>query len=277
MTNNTVPTFYSGDIIIDGIPEKSDKAIRVMSYNLRYCDDKAGSVKDRSEITVAIINQYLPDSVGVQDATGEWMKILTANLERYAFVGENRDEDEGSEHNTVFYLRDKYELLDSGTIWLSDTPEVKYTKYEQSNCTRIATWVTLKSRETGSIHTHINTHLDHMSDSARIMQTKVLKKKIDELQRSGAVICTGDFNSEPISETYRSMLQTVKDAKHLAERSDEGITFHNYGEIRDDAAGPIDYVFVTDTVRAEEYKIIRNKVNGMYPSDHYPIMADLIL
>ncbi len=152
-----------GEIIIDGIPQKTNDATRVMSFNLRYCDDEEGSVKNRSVISKAIIEQYSPDSVGVQEATGEWMDILTSGLENYAYVGEHRDKDVNSEYSAVFYLKSKFKLLDSGTIWLSDTPEEKYTKYEESICTRIATWVVLENKETGVNYAHINTHLDHIS------------------------------------------------------------------------------------------------------------------
>ena len=140
-----------GEIIIDGIPQKTNDATRVMSFNLRYCDDEEGSVKNRSVISKAIIEQYSPDSVGVQEATGEWMDILSSGLENYAYVGERRDEDANSEYSAVFYLKSKFNLLDSGTIWLSDTPEEKYTKYEESVCTRIATWAVLENKETGVV------------------------------------------------------------------------------------------------------------------------------
>lgn len=264
-----------GEIVIDGIPEKSETATRIMSFNLRYCDDKKGSVKNRSQISAAIIKQYAPDSLGVQEATGEWMRILSDALEGYAFVGEHRDKSAESEHSAVFYLKDKYRLLDSGTIWLSDTPEIRYTKYEDSNCTRIATWATLENIITGKVYSHINTHLDHISDRARVLQSEVLKAKISELEGKGNVVCTGDFNTEPTGKAYTEMLESLKDAKAVAVKSEDGITFHNYGEVKEGSAGPIDYIFVSEGISVDTYKIIRNTANGMYPSDHYPVAADM--
>ena len=274
-----VSTVDFGEIVIDGIPEKTDKAVRIMSFNVRCRDDKDGSVKNRSKIVSAIIEQYAPDSVGVQEATGEWMKILGENLgEKYAYVGEHRDKKASSEYSAVFYLKDKFNLLDSGTIWLSDTPEEKYTKYEQSACTRIATWATLENKETGEVYTQINTHLDHISDTARNMQTDVLKNKIAEIEKSGHyVFCTGDFNAEPTSEVYAKMIELANDTKAVAENSDDGITFHDYGKIPEGAAGPIDFIFAPKDAKVETYKIIRNTAKDMYPSDHYPIIADIIL
>ena len=266
-----------GEIIIDGIPERADNAARVMSFNVRCRDDKDGSVKNRSQIVSAIINQYAPDSVGVQEATGEWMGILSEKLVDYTYVGEHRDEDENSEYSAIFYRKDKFNLLDSGTIWLCDTPEEKYTKYEESACTRIATWAVLENKETGKVYTHINTHLDHISDTSRTLQTDALKKKIAELEKQGnPVFCTGDFNAEPTSEVYTKMLEVKKDAKTVAKNSDSGITFHDYGKVEEGSCGPIDYIFVPESVKVETFKIIRNTAKNMYPSDHYPIVADIV-
>ena len=265
-----------GEIVIDGIPEKADDAARVMSFNVRCADDKEGSVKNRSKIVTAIIEQYLPDSVGVQEATGRWMRILSENLEAYVAIGEHRDEDAESEYSAIFYLKDKFNLLDSGTIWLSDTPEVKYTKYEESGCTRIATWVVLENKETGEVFAHINTHLDHMSDNARVMQVKVLSGKIAELKQAGyPIVCTGDFNAQPTTTVYATVMETLVDSKDIATNSDEGITAHGYGKHEDYSAGPIDYVFVSENVEVDTYKIIRNTAKNMYPSDHYPVVADV--
>ncbi len=267
-----------GEIIIDGIPEKSDCATRIMSFNLRCGDDEEGSINNRSQIVTAIVKQYTPDSLGVQEATGKWMGILSVNLKDYACVGEHRDKEPDSEYSAIFYLKDKFTLLDSGTIWLSDKPEEKYTKYEESACTRIATWAALEDENTGVKYAHINTHLDHISDNSRILQAGVLSNKINELEKAGfSVVCTGDFNAEPTSETYTEMLKSVKDAKTIAEKNDDGITYHNYGQVEEGSTGPIDYAFVTEGIKVETYRIIRNTVMNMYPSDHYPIIVDVII
>ena len=265
-----------GEIVIDGIPQKSEEASRVISFNVRCCDDKEGSIKNRSQIVSAIINQYAPDSVGVQEATGRWMEILSESLGAYTYVGEHRDEDADSEYSAIFYLKDKFNLLDSGTIWLSDTPEVKYTKYEESGCTRIATWVVLENKQTGEVYAHINTHLDHMSNTARVLQVKVLGAKIAELQDAGyPIVCTGDFNAQPSTIVYSEMVKVLTDTKTVAETTDDGITAHGYGKNEDYSAGPIDYAFVSENVKVDTYKIIRNTVMNMYPSDHYPVVVDV--
>lgn len=268
-----------GDIVIDGIPEKADEALRIISFNLRYNDDKAGKVRDRSKIVSSIIRQYLPDSFGTQEATGKWMDCLTEELgDIYDCVAVPRDtQGHKSERNAVFYLKDKYSLKDSGTIWLSDTPKTPNTKYEGVSCHRIATWAVLENKETGLTYTHLNTHLEHIVDEVKLLQTDVLVGKIRELQQNGRVICTGDFNSEPTSDVYKKMTAVLDDTRVSAVSSDGGTTFHNYGTFSENFEGAIDYIYVPEGTKVNTYKIIRNTVNGMYPSDHYPIAADIVL
>ena len=274
-----VTTVNFGEIVIDGIPEKSAEATRVMSFNVRCADDPEGSINNRSKIVTAIIEQYAPDSFGVQEATGKWMGILKGKLgDKYAYVGEPRDNyGPFSEYSAVFYLKDKYNLIDEGTIWLSETPEVKNTKSFDSACYRIATWAVLENKETGVRYTHMNTHLDHVLESTRDGQAGVLLEKLKELQSEGNVIVTGDFNAYPDEDVYKRMIAVTDDVASTAKNADSGITFHNYGKKEDKGQGAIDFIFTSKGVKADTYKIIRNTVKDMYPSDHYPIVADVIV
>ena len=267
-----------GDIVIDDIPEKAESSTRIISFNVRSRNDKEGSINNRSKIVKAVIDQYAPDSLGIQEGTGKWMDILTKALgDKYDYVTQARDtKGYNTEHNPVFYRKDKFNLIDSGTMWLSDTPNVPFSKSYDTNCTRIATWATLENKATGEKYTHLNTHLDHILESTRVAQVGVLLTKLTELQKVGKVVCTGDFNTEPTSEVYAKMTEAVSDSKTIAETTDSGITFHGYGKC-DEFSGPIDYIFISKDTVVKTHKIIRNTAKGMYPSDHYPIIADIIM
>lgn len=174
-----------GEIKIENIPQKSDEVTRIMSFNLRCADDPEGSRDNRSKIAVAVIEQYAPASFGVQEANGKWMRILHEKLgEKYGCVGVPRGENPEDETSAVFYLKNKFQLLDSGTIWLSETPGIPYSKHGDSRNIRIATWATLKPKDNGEVYTHINTHLDHISDEARALQGRVLNEKSMSFQKT---------------------------------------------------------------------------------------------
>ncbi len=275
---NKANTIDFGKIVIDGVPEKAEKATRVMSFNVRCADDPEGSINNRSQISVEIINQYAPDSFGVQEATPKWLRILDKKVgDRYARVGESRDFfGPFSEYNCVYYLKDKYNLVDSGTFWLSETPYKKYSVDYGSLCRRIASWAILENKETGEKYTHINTHLDHGEESTRDAQSKVLLSEMSKMQMQGTVVITGDFNTYSDGDVYASMTAGADDASVTAKMVlDSGITYHNYGKIEDKGQGAIDFIFVTKDTKVDTYQVIRNTVQDMYPSDHYPIVADI--
>ncbi len=260
------------------VPEKNGDSIRIISQNVRYNDDAYGSVENRSKLFLALIRAYDPDSFGVQEATPQWMEILERELgDEYGFVSQMRDESEVPEASAVFYKKDKYSLIDSGTIWLSDTPETPYSKPECAGLPRVATWAVLENKATGERYTHINTHLDNAGDEARTKQAEILGCKIDELMLSGyPLVCTGDFNDSIKSDMYAEMTKKLYNVRTIAEKSDFGKTYHDYGNMTTSLYA-IDFIFVSEGVRADRYKVIDEQICGMYVSDHYGIMADINL
>lgn len=265
-------------LCVSCVPKKCEGTIRVMSQNLRYADDLFGSVENRSKLFIRLIEEYSPDSFGVQEATQQWIEILSGELsDSYGLVYAMRDEEEVSESSAVFYKKDKYDLLDSGTIWLYYTPDVPYSKLQISNLPRIATWAVLKNKETGEAYTHINTHLDNSNDETRTYQAQFLNEKIDELLTLGyPLICTGDFNDSEKSNMYAEMTKNLFDSRKIAKISDFGRTFHDYGNMTVGTMA-IDYIFVCEGIKVNRFKIIDEQIGGMYYSDHYGIMADVVL
>ena len=268
------------EIIIEGIPEKSEESTRVMSFNVRCKNDGKQTITNRSKVAVEVINQYAPDSFGVQECTPRWKRIFAANIgDRYACVGAARDYyGPFTEYSSIYYLKDKYNLIDSGTFWLSETPEKKWTKSFDSACFRVASWALLEDKETGIRYTHINTHLDHVLESTRESQMKVLIECVNKVANGSPIVMTGDFNAyEDNSLVYTVACESFNDTKKVAENSDTGRTFTSYGSKEEDGTGAIDFIFADKELKVDTYKIIRNTVQGIYPSDHYPIVADICL
>lgn len=273
----TLGTYAPAKIEITSAPEKSENAVRIISQNLRCNNDLYGFVKNRAQFVCAMFKNYEPDSFGVQEATEKWLDLLDEALgENYARVGKPRNGSKNTEYSAVYYRTDKFELVDEGTIWLSKTPDEFASKSFCSSMPRICTWATLKNKETGFVYTHVNTHLDHLLEYTRSKQADVLLSKIDDLKKTGAIVCTGDFNADEKEEAYQKMTAALDDCRLAAKETESGKTFHNYG--RGDAfhSTAIDFVFVTKGTQVERYKIIKDTVDGMYLSDHYGIMADII-
>ncbi|MCQ2463399.1 MAG: endonuclease/exonuclease/phosphatase family protein [Clostridia bacterium] len=251
--------------------------VKVISFNVRCCGEGVEAPSFRAPSLCECIIKRRPDSIGFQEATPEWMKLLKKYLgDEYGFVGVAREDgDDDGEYGPVFYRKDKFTLKDSGTIWLSDTPD-KPSKFPTSCCTRICTWATLEHKETGKAFSHINTHLDHVSEEARLQQVDVLLGKIAELEKYGPVACTGDFNVNENAPVYAKMTQTMKDVKYTAPVTDKCGTYQGYDDTGIEDISPIDFVFIKNGFEPLVYNVIRDKAkDGTFLSDHFGLYTEL--
>lgn len=245
-------------------------SLTAMSFNILYkMDDKA-----RIERVHQIIKNYLPDTFGVQEATPQWMKLLSKEFgELYDFVGEGRDGGDSGEYSAVFYNKTKFELLDSGTKWLSGTPD-RVSKVPESSLNRVFTYALLKRQADGLEIMAVNTHFDHTSDTARERQAEVLRDFLLEYTDKYPVILTGDFNTTSGTKAYKTVLAGgVTDAMDISEETLQGATFTSFGS----ANSVIDFVFVTeDTITVRDYRVCNEKIDGNFPSDHHPVLIEYI-
>lgn len=258
-------------------PPPAAGQVRIVSFNIRYGGSGLRSAKSRAPLVLQTLREAKPDSFGLQEALKEWMDELTEGLPEYGFVGVGRDDGkDAGEFNPIFYLKEKYDLVDSGTFWLSETPEVPSLGWN-GGCNRVCTWAVLRNRETGFTYAHVNTHLDNASEEARLNGAKLVREKL--LSFDMPVVCTGDFNVEEGSAVYRIMADgPIADSKALAPDTMSSGTYHDYFPIRMRQKSPIDYIFVSkDTVLPQVYRVIDRRVQGRFASDHYAIYADVIM
>lgn len=269
----------SGSIAVEPNPAEplaANSDIRVVQFNLRCTGTGKTSVAYRAPLMVAQLNEIHADSMGFQEANYKWISYLEDNLTDYAYVGVGRT-DGGvlGEYSPVFYLKDKYDAVDSGTFWLSKTPDKPGSKDWGSQNIRICTWALLENKQTGERYVHLNTHLDHISEKARKNQMKVLLEKVNELIGLYPIVLTGDFNDEADSEMYALATQVLTDSRLRAPVTEDKATFHNYGKAT--VMEKIDFIFVSENISPLVYHVIDDKINDAYLSDHYGIYVDLKL
>jgi endonuclease/exonuclease/phosphatase family metal-dependent hydrolase len=190
-------------------------------------------------------------------------------------VGIGRDGYVFDEFTPIFYLKEKYDLVDSGSFWLSETPQ-KPSKGWDAQLNRICTWAVLRNKETGESYAHFNTHLDHVGAQARLNSVQIILDKIAELNLP--TVCTGDFNVSEGSEVYRGMTAALGDSKYLAPDTMSMGTFNGFDMEGLAGKSPIDFLFVTkDTITPKVYRVVTDLVDGRIPSDHCMIYTDLTL
>ena len=244
--------------------------LKVISFNIRYCDDKDGhSISERAPRLRKVMEKYDADIIGFQEFTVPWEKEIEKFFPEYDIYMLYRSKSE-LEAAPILWKKDKFELVDKGNFWLSDTPEVESRGWDELyNCWRMCEWVILKDKESGKLFTHMNTHYGFgdkgQTDSSKLMYE--YSKKIS----SNPTFLTGDFNMRPTSLGYAEMVKNFTDANAVT-ANDRRTTYHGYGRVNDEH---IDYCFVNDKIKPLHLELIDELVDGKYPSDHYGVYTVL--
>lgn len=260
--------------------EKAVPELNVMSFNMRYDNPEDGenNWQYRRERVARVIAANDVDLFGAQELLVGQLNDLKGLLPGYAEVGVGREDGaEAGEFNPVFYRTDRFELLDWGTFWLSETPEEAGSKGWDGACERLATWTVLRDRDGRELF-FINTHLDHMGEVARREGVSLLLGRIDSLSGGRPVVLTGDFNATPDSEVIAHVLADGR-MRHTRDVADvrEGASwsFADYGSIPEADRQLIDYVFVNDGLDVPMYRVLPDTLDGGYLSDHAPVLVKL--
>lgn len=257
---------------------KAEDDVRVMSFNVRCTDVNGVPSPLRFSIVVREILKTKPDSFGVQEATPLWMAALEALLPSYARVGVDRDTGLSiggiGEYSAVFYLREKYDLLDHGDFWLSDTPD-EPSFGPDAGSRRICTWAVLQDKETEAMYAHVNTHLDNASAAARELGATMIRDFIgDKFAKTLPVVFTADMNTGEGGKPYRIMTEKLTDARYAAADAKGGGTYHNCDP---ENAVTLDYVMCSSNVTANVFRVVTAGVDDRFVSDHFPIYADVTI
>lgn len=259
--------------------ELDPTSLTVMSYNLRFGDIGLIVEEDsRAGPLIESIQAHKPDLLGVQEANEPWMQILPAALSEYGFVGVGRDDgDTAGERAAIFYRKDKWDVLESGNFWLSETPEQPSFGWGANNI-RICTWAYFRNLQTGEVIAHFNTHLDHVSEEARINGSNLILERLESAPYPA--ILTGDFNVLEGSDLYNTIeASSLADTKFLAAESDPYGTFNFFLPNNNDLGIVIDFVFAQAAAfRVNSYSVDDSaEYQGLPVSDHYPVIVALEL
>lgn len=256
---------------------KKTQNVTVMTYNVYISGTGERSPENRTPCVVENIRSNDPDSFGLQEANEGWVKRIAEAMPEYAYVGIGRDLGGGGEASPVFYKKDKFELIDSGTFWLSKTPN-RPSRGWDAMFNRICTYAVLRDKSTGFVYAHFNAHFDHLGVIARLESVAVVSEKISRICNTFPVVFTGDLNDAEGGDMYNRVLETgLKDTKYIAETADNKGTFHGYSELAKKEK-PIDFIFVNSmATKVESYKVDTTLHNGIYASDHHPVISEMTL
>ena len=270
-------------------------SIRVMSYNIRLGVAKDGdnAWENRREATPAMLRDVKPAVFGVQEAYDFQVQYILEQCPEYKAVGVGRDDGVSKgEHMSVFYDSTRVELLEWGTYWLSETPDVPSYGWDAA-CRRTATWTLLREIATGQKFYFVNTHLDHKGVTARKEGLALIYNKIQEMNPGGVpMVLTGDFNVLPDDEGLTDLNTLMKSARFNSTEADTIGSFNGFSKnayssdapnlkgkkFNPNVPTPIDYIYFSGFDESVRFKVVTETYAGKkYISDHYPIYADLAM
>lgn len=261
------------------ISQEMNSELTIVSFNVRYNspEDGVNIWGNRKEWLTHSIRFLNADLVGAQEVTFSQLTDMQELLPVYNYVGIGREGDNKGEFSPIFYKKERFELLEHDTFWLSETPKKIASKGWDAALPRIVTWALFKDKATGNTFYHFNTHFDHRGKEARIRSAVLLSEKIKKITNKKPVLVTGDFNSSPYSETVKILLENNlndpnitldKDRVYGPEYSANG--WNVEGRSSKDR---IDYIFYSGAIEPLSLQIMDAQRGDRFISDHFPVIA----
>jgi len=253
--------------------------ITVMTYNIRcgFCEDSS-NVNNwgyRKYLVAYLIKSHKPDLIGLQEAEMFQVNELIEMLDEYDWYGVSREDGKvKGESTAILYKKKRFKPLTKKTLWLSETPNL-VSKGWDAALKRTVTLIKFRDKKLNREFYYANTHFDHIGEKARTESSSLLVDLLSKYSDKYPVIFSGDLNYTSTSEGYKILSSKLLDTKTISEKENGGnITFNGFGkDIQPD--NKIDFIFVNDKVKVLSHIADTTLFNGLYPSDHYPVIAEL--
>lgn len=260
--------------------------LRIATFNIRYDAQSDRGPRDwraRRDLVSETILAMDPDILGLQEVLHGQLEDLRKALPEYGSLGVARDDGKTrGEYSPLFFRKARFRVdeNESGTFWLSETPEKAGSISWGNACTRVCSWARLVDRQTGEGIYVFNTHWDHKGQQSRVKSAALILKRIAaRTHRDDAVILTGDFNASEESPEMQALLTSdVVGLKNcfLAIHHDAPLrgTFNHWNPQAGEGA-MIDHIMVEKElkVKVKSADIIRPSEGAQVPSDHFPVLT----
>lgn len=254
--------------------------LKIITYNIRLdvATDGENAWSNRKDYFCSQLAFYEPDVFGIQEALPNQVLEIATALPNYNYIGIGRDGAGKGESSNIFYKKEKFELLQESTFWLSDTPEI-ISKGWDAALNRVCSYALLKDKKTKQIFWVFNTHLDHIGKLARTNGIQLILSKIkSQNTQNYPVFFIGDFNSEPTEEQIINLKKEMIDSRDVSIEKPFGPsgTFNAFKH-NEAVTKRIDYIFLSknNISRVMKYAVLSDSKELKYPSDHLPVYVEI--
>ena len=258
--------------------ESQPSEVRFMTFNIRFDnpDDGENAWPRRLDMVCSILNDYRSDFIGLQEVLPHQMDEIMQGVTGYQSIFRTREVDESTgEASPLLFDESRWLLIHSGTFWLSDTPYEPGSNTWGAACNRIATWGKFRDKETEKAVFVINTHLDHVSQTARENGISLIQRQIYILSEGSPVVFMGDLNVEEENPVYQYLITEtgLSDAYRTLypQSSEKDLTYNGWRP--EEGISRIDYIFTSGDFNIKNARVIKTMWSGRYPSDHFPVLV----
>jgi endonuclease/exonuclease/phosphatase family metal-dependent hydrolase len=249
---------------------------KVCTFNIRFENPNDGvhQWENRKSAALNFIKIEQPDVIGMQEVLHSQIEFFNEFLPSYQKVGVARDDGKmKGEYSPLYYNKQVYELIDSGTFWLSPEPKIPAKAWDAA-LPRICSWAKLKNNESEEEILFLNTHFDHVGKEARKNSVDVILSKIKEMGADNKVILMGDFNLEPDTEPIQKIIDSNLQDSFNSELRLGTVGTYNAFQIGKNYDRRIDYIF-QNGFEVINYTTYSLRVNDTFLSDHFPVLVEL--
>ena len=250
---------------------------KVMTYNIRLdvASDGENTWNLRKNHVAGLIKFYEPEIFGIQEGLPHQVHYLDSILKNYKVIGEGRDGGIIGEQSSIFFNETIFEVLESNTFWLSETPE-KVSIGWDAQLNRICTYALFKNKKTKEVFWVFNTHLDHIGEIARVKSVELIHHMIEtKNNKKYPVVFMGDLNSEPGSNPVKFLNEIYLNSREEAKFVYNATGTFNGFDFFKSVTTEIDYIFLSkQKIDVKEYAVLTDSYNCKYPSDHFPVLVE---
>jgi endonuclease/exonuclease/phosphatase family metal-dependent hydrolase len=277
--------------------------LRVMTFNV-FTNDPSDFPEDasadelddgwslRAGLNVSCIKRYRPHLIGLQEMNHETHATYVRELSEYA----GTDPKGYATHvPAIFWRAEDLDLVEQGHFYLSRTPDVPSAGWGVEYPLGVS-WVRLRLSDDGGEIVLMNTQFEDgpCGEQSRVEGSRLISARGAVLQQQAdgraPLIVTGDFNCNPWSEPYVVFLDAgFTDTYRAAGHGDSAAssTYHGFRggnhfslDYGSESFWRVDWILTRDgdrPLRTTSCTIVRHAFPALYPSDHYPVVAEVLV
>lgn len=255
------------------------KQLKIITSNIRFANPSDG-VHDwpmRLPLLSKFYQEMAPDILGTQEGRIDQLKELDELLPGLQLIDNHRQWIPERMYPCLFINPQTISVERSGDVWLSATPHIPGSLSFDSAFPRLCTWAEVTLIKDNLKLMIVNTHLDHILSSTRIKQTAVLIEEVKKIN-DRPVLIMGDFNESPLTDIQADLRTAFKLKDPWVESLlSEESSHHGFLGSGSPAGDRIDWILIPENFGCVKIALDkRTNENGIYPSDHYPLVATVI-